>query len=810
MPIINPSINISVGSYGEEYIASFYNYFLDNEPGFRDYSSFYKYGISNHALFFNTLDEDLKIHDLNIDDNASRKDLLAQLRDDDTIYFVKNSIYNAYTDLVNLIKQLQVNINFNIVNFNIILSSFEDNITVLLYQLVEQINILSRSGAISNVSIKVFTVISKNRDLLNTKEQIVTYQNLEEIKTIYSKFDSVLHNVIFIDNQNTSTVFLNINNESIGFVLNEFITYLMTNHYNMIGNLFGANFISLGLGTLLFDKKYFSLFFKNRIIERLVSNEQISDSIEHKFNTELYTSLKDNVFYPFFKNEKDVGFVLSELKSKVFPTKYSNTLLEYQFLLSNLLGKHDDINLKQPLTNAEKISLDDIIFKVLIEDKSTIDGRDFNILEYKYRLDKEINLSFKVAELRKDEKEKAHLNIRRLEEKLKVTETNLGENAEEESIRESLEKEKKTLIESVDLLKQNIEEHNYDNDELRILEKKLSDIEKKNLEKRNIIKETISLFQGGKLEAGIYNSKENIKEKITVLQNKKSELEKERKKCRFKKLFKPSLKKEINELDNEIYNYETKLKNVDTSYINAVSHSKPLFDFKEKVEELYNFLNATTNSIKNLEVELEVEFKNANLLNYRFIKHVIDVDILEKYFEKKADNILDKFSLLLNKIQQITTKKLRLSEKEKEFTEHLNSILIDAVDGIIDFNIVNYMNGDYNALNILKTEGIDSIVEDLLNIAKPFFNSVNEYNTNNSHRLMLHNKNIENTINVERLHDDITRCFTATIPQHINTININKFSIIKIDVIDDFTNIVKYNESKKVYEEKVSDTIIIK
>lgn len=620
----------------------------------------------------------------------------------------------------------------------------------------------------------------------------------------------MLHNVIFIDNQNTSTVFLNINNESIGFVLNEFITYLMTNHYNMIGNLFGANFISLGLGTLLFDKKYFSLFFKNRIIERLVSNEQISDSIEHKFNTELYTSLKDNVFYPFFKNEKDVGFVLSELKSKVFPTKYSNTLLEYQFLLSNLLGKHDDINLKQPLTNAEKISLDDIIFKVLIEDKSTIDGRDFNILEYKYRLDKEINLSFKVAELRKDEKEKAHLNIRRLEEKLKVTETNLGENAEEESIRESLEKEKKTLIESVDLLKQNIEEHNYDNDELRILEKKLSDIEKKNLEKRNIIKETISLFQGGKLEAGIYNSKENIKEKITVLQNKKSELKKERKKCRFKKLFKPSLKKEINELDNEIYNYETKLKNVDTSYINAVSHSKPLFDFKEKVEELYNFLNATTNSIKNLEVELEVEFKNANLLNYRFIKHVIDVDILEKYFEKKADNILDKFSLLLNKIQQITTKKLRLSEKEKEFTEHLNSILIDAVDGIIDFNIVNYMNGDYNALNILKTEGIDSIVEDLLNIAKPFFNSVNEYNTNNSHRLMLHNKNIENTINVERLHDDITRCFTATIPQHINTININKFSIIKIDVIDDFTNIVKYNESKKVYEEKVSDTIIIK
>ncbi len=190
-------------------------------------------------------------------------------------------------------------------------------------------------------------------------------------------------------------------------------------------------------------------------------------------------------------------------------------------------------------------------------------------------------------------------------------------------------------------------------------------------------------------------------------------------------------------------------------------------------------------------------------------KEVNDI-LVKRVKDPRVSNVTITEVKVTGDLQQATIYYSILSEKEKEFTEHLNSILIDAVDGIIDFNIVNYMNGDYNALNILKTEGIDSIVEDLLNIAKPFFNSVNEYNTNNSHRLMLHNKNIENTINVERLHDDITRCFTATIPQHINTININKFSIIKIDVIDDFTNIVKYNESKKVYEEKVSDTIIIK
>lgn len=810
MPIINPSINISVGSYGEEYIASFYNYFLDNEPGFRDYSSFYKCGFSSNAIYFNALDDKQETHGLNIDDNISRKDLLEELRNDDAIYFLKNSIYNAYIDLVNLINQLQSNINYNIVNINIIASSFEENCTVLLYQIVEQINILNKSGAISNVSIKVFTVISKNRDLLNTKEQIVTYQNLEEIKTIYSKFDSVLHNVIFIDNQNTSTVFLNINNESIGFVLNEFITYLMTNHYNMIGNLFEANFISLGLGTLIFDKKFFHLFFRSRIIDKLVKAEQISDDIEHKFDTAGYSRLRDDVFYPFFKNEKDVGFVLSELKSKVFPTKYSNTLLEYQFLLSNLLGKHDDINLKQPLTNAEKISLDDIILKVLSADKSITSGQDIDILKYKHRLDEKAHLNIKVEELRKNEKEKAQLKIDRLEEKLNTKHTELEKVFDEESIRESLENEIAEILETIDLLKQNIEENNYDNNELKSLEDRLTNIVILTNLEEGIIKETIRLFEDGKVQVGAMKSKEEIDNNILELQNKKSEFEEERNRSCFKKFFKPNLKREIDELDSQISNCKSNLQNVEAIFKNADTNSKPFYELKKQLEKLYNDLNTSTDRIKRIQIDLNAEFNNANLLNYRFIKHVIDVDILEKYFEKNSENFLDNFPSLFDKIQQINSKDIKLSEKENELTVYLNSILTDSVNEIIDFNIVNYMNGDYDKLNLLKSESIDSIIQDLLNTAKPFFNSVNSYNTNNSHRLMLHNKDIYNSDDVNNLHKSMETCFTATIPQHINTINVNKFSIIKIDVIDDFTSIVKYNESKKVYEEKGSDTIIIK
>lgn len=810
MPTINPSINISIGSYGEKYITSFHKYFSENEQKLKDYASFYKYGNTSDTIYFNALENELETCKLKIDDNANRKDLLEKLKEEDITFFLKNSVFNAYTDLVNLINQLSFNINFNIVNINIITTSFEDNIAILLNQLLVQIDELCKSGTIKSISVKLFIVISKDKGLLNTNEQLLTYQNLEEIRSIQSNYNSILHNVVFIDNLNTDAIFLNINNESIGFVLNEFITYLMTNQYNMIGNLFEANFISLGLGTLIFDKKFFHLFFKSRIIDKLVKAEQISDDIEHKFDTAGYSSLRDDIFYPFFNDAKEVDSVLSELERKVFPTQNNYTLLEYQFLLSNLLGKHDDIPVKKPLSNAEKISLDEVVFKVISGEKSIAKAKDINIPKYKHRLDEEINLNVKVGELRKNEKEKNQLKIGRLEEKLKTKHTELDKVLDEESTRESLEKEIAEIIETIDLLKQNVEDNNFNNEELRILEDRLFKVVELNIEEGYIIKETVSLFEQGKIKSGIYNAKEDVNECIIDLKNKKSELEKERDKSCFNKFFKPDLMRKIIKLESEISNSYSQLKNVDSSFSNAETNSKPFFDFKKRIEDLYDFLNSSVENIKTLGEKLDSEFEKTNLLNYRFIKHVIDVDILESYFEQSSDSLLINFSSLLYEIQKINSEDIHSTHKKEKFTNHLNSILTDCIVGIIDFNIVNYMNGNYDNLNLLKKESVASIIDDLLKTAKPFFNSDNSFDTNNSHRLMLHNKDVDNIVEVDNLHKSMKTCFTATIPQHINTINVNKFSIIKIDVIKDFTNIVKYNESKKVYEEKKSDTIIIK
>jgi len=257
MGVVNPAINIAIGNYGKEYITSFYNYFIENEPYFKDYSAFYLCGINTEGVFFSKLDDKDNQHIIALEENIDRRALFELLNLEDCQFFFKNSISNAYTDLVNLINLLDTQINFKIININLIISSFEDNVSFLFNELVKQIEYLNNVGIISNVSVKTFVVLSKKQDLLNDSELIITHQNLEEIKTVQNNYDTVFHNTIFIDNLNTEAIFLKLNNNSIGFVLNEFITYLMTNHYKMIGNLPDSKYISLGLGTLFFDKKYF-------------------------------------------------------------------------------------------------------------------------------------------------------------------------------------------------------------------------------------------------------------------------------------------------------------------------------------------------------------------------------------------------------------------------------------------------------------------------------------------------------------------------------------------------------------------------
>ena len=74
--------------------------------------------------------------------------------------------------------------------------------------------------------------------------------------------------------------------------------------------------------------------------------------------------------------------------------------------------------------------------------------------------------------------------------------------------------------------------------------------------------------------------------------------------------------------------------------------------------------------------------------------------------------------------------------------------------------------------------------------------------------MILHNNfDVEEVTNFS---NKLGNLFTAAIPPMINTMNNHKFTIIKVDIINDLSHIVKYNIGKCRYDEVGNDIIIIK
>lgn len=583
----------------------------------------------------------------------------------------------------------------------------------------------------------------------------------------------------------------------------------MTNHYKMIGNLFGADFIALGLGTLMFDKKYFSVFFKNRMINQIILDEQIGNEEIQIFKTTEYESLRNSTLYSFLRGETDFKTVINKLKSRLDTSKNNFTLLEYKFLLSNLLGQHDSVQIKKPYKNIERISLHDIIFKILNDFNAISENKSVNILDLKKRLDDEVELKKEIAKLISLEKEKVLENIKELDIELAALQSEIKSNSEKDISVEDLLQEKSDIIKKINSLKSTIKKSDYENEQLKSFQSKLSEIQSLNKEQNQIVNDTLSQFKEKKIKPEIDNFiKPNISRFIDELQVKREKIVEARKSF-FARLFKPGLKSELISIDKEISVNREKLNSIDEKFNEVVNNSTPLFEFVEELEELFKLVISSIERIKEQKTELNKQYSNSNLLDYLFVKNVIDKQKLEHFYSQNENDFKASYSSLLDKIQSISLDDTQFSRKEQDFSKYFDSLLKNKVKSIIQFNIVEYMNGNYNHLNLLKQESIDVIIGDLLKIAKPFFNSDNAFNTNNSHRLMLHNNDVESKAEIDNLHSCIKSCFPSTIPQQIDTLNVNKFSIIKIDVIKDFNHIVKYNESEKVYNKLNSDTIII-
>lgn len=750
--LVNPSINISIGNLGEKFLTSFHDYFIERELELLNFSSFYKFTLSDAVLNYSELNDENRqiiIDSIDIPKFSNREDLFANISKENIGYFFRNSINESYNRLVNLVNQLESNINFNIININVIVSNLEEYNTIVINKIIESINVLSELGEVQNISVKIFVVLSNSGGLLKKEEEIISYVNIEEFKSIQKNFKNICHNIIFIDDKNTKAVFLNINEESIGFVLNEFITYLMTNHYNMIGNLMSSEYISLGLGMLYFDEKYFKNYFYQKIINQKLRDELIIGN--YVINEASIFKRATKILNLYLKSNDEILDCSTAIKEQLKEIKIEDSaLLKYKIFVATILGKYDEIKNVGSLKEVEKISLYDVLFKTINKISFYTDKiPTINILVHKNLLDEIIEIENELREIQKEEDDTL--------KEIKII-----------KIKEELE-EKLAKV----------------NEQKKQIKKLFRDFKNGDIEE--IIKSEVL--------AEIDNEMELLLKKQNILIKKRASF--------FKRLFSTGLKEEFIELAKDIKSLKDKKEKVIELYNSITIQASQVSDLIERLKEQYIILNKSIDCLLKIKLNYDKKFRSSKLIDYLFVKNVIENKILNSYFKRNKNQLLDN-------LKTITKKIFTLKNEYNDFSNLQNLIesrIEGSVDDIVDFNIINYLNKDYADLKLFVHEELDEIISDLLNISKPFFNSSNVYNTSNFHKMILHNKTNQHCI--DTLHENLNKEFVSTTPQQINTMNNHKFTLLKVAIINDFNDIVKYNICKKTYIKEGVDKIVI-
>ena len=728
--LVNPSINIAIGDYGKSCNNSFHQHFWEREKDLKNYASFYNLEQDENTLKYSSVNENEIKGDipLYVEENADN-----QFSSDDLQFFLKGFINSVYNNQINLLDQLNTQVNFKIVNINIILSSFEDLNAELAGNLIKNIKELCDEGMISHIVVKVFVILSKDGKLLNKQEEITVYNNLEKLKIIQEDNYSIFSNIIFIDDKNTSAVFLDINPTSIGFVLNEFITYLMTNHYNMLGNLMNSELLGIGIGMLYFDDIYFQNFFRSKIIDAKIVQEQL-DPAEHLITTSHYTNIRDQYFNPIVNGKGTVDITSLINACKNYELHDNCTLESYKFLLSHLTGDFKAVPLKEPLLHKEKISIYDTLYQLIKNSFPGIEGVEIS--------------------------------------------------------------DHKKLLDDIDNLKSQIEKHKEENEEgllneiIANMEKELFDKRAKAKAQKLQIDKTLQEFKRKDQTTLKTIINRPHEENIKILQDKRVELTTAfNKKLFFIKWFhQASHNKELAEIQRDIMKAESSREDTQKAFEDFSVNVQDLYIVIDKLELKYKNLKDAIRSIFELQRTYNSQYENSRLFDYLFIKHVIDKKLLLNYFNKHSGDLLLE---LEDSVDQLTTIK---PFSQSEYETYLRKRIDAAIAGIIDFKMVHYLLNNYDELYLLKKAEPQQDISSLVKISIPFFNAENAFNTNNTHRLILHKDH--NDIDTQNLRENLRLVFPV-VPQQIRTLNPNKFSLVKIDVLSGLTSLVKYNMGKR-------------
>ena len=646
--LISPAINIGIGNYGSSCIESLVKNFIQRERFYLKYVSFHQLDMADGKILKNTFDygSERFITDQNSDgSDASEND-----------YLLGNFLSDAYNHLINLRQELNSTVNFGAIHINLIFSVYETEHLELLNQTILKIEELVTQGVFGEVQVKCYAILSNGKALASKQEEANIATSLDTLVAIREDH-SILSQIFIFDDKNTRAVSLSIQNNSLAFAITEIIVALLQNEYAMLGALHSKNGVfSVGLGMVYFDELYFKAYFKNRILQSKIFLEKI-------YIGEYKLLAKDSL-QPYIDKKKELDAVITAVKESTAPDKFKETIRCYEFLLLNLLGRHHEIQLMEPIDKEELYSVPDMIYQELYEQVLTDDEKE----------------------------EKQLMALRNFKRKTAEFDALTTDSPDDISF-------------ELDELKDQLDNHQKSVSEL------VQHYSKVFWRKDLKVKSNFPILDMQ------MKAKESSKEKL---------IDDFRKKNIFSKFFgKGKHKNALDELEARINSYknlvEVEGENLQLQTDQLKADLEQLYNLNADLEKKYQDLSLGKKDIFNLKDQYQKYMDSMPYLDYEFLHNIICSNILEDYENKHRHQLQVNIQEVL-KILYLETDLTKIAFR------HLLDTKINAqVDAIIDFKMDQYVLNEYESQELFRPYYFVNDLERLKQRAFPFFNSTPVY-----------------------------------------------------------------------------------
>ena len=352
------SINIGINRQGKRLVDKINLHYKNHEP------DFYKSHILNAAMESGDIGQ--KLFTL-IEDQ-----FVSSSNDDIKMWFDKD-LYGEVKRLSNLVN----NSVGSSIDVNIILSICDSESTVQLKLLLEAIRELG-VNQISGVDVKLFVILY---ELDNTKStKVLDLQNeFISLKEMAQEYDSILKDIYYVDDRNTSQVILKLNTEWLAFALAEFIVFEMLKERS--GAILRKSKI-FGVGVIHFNEVLFRNVIQHTILQYKFEDEGILEEggvvlrdLYRKCNPLIVSH--QNFFTRFLEafpySPTNSGELTLNSKKYIadfkialdqFITNDEYKVGESKTLLAHLLGE-DDYKLEGINWSGERLDINDLEFDVI-------------------------------------------------------------------------------------------------------------------------------------------------------------------------------------------------------------------------------------------------------------------------------------------------------------------------------------------------------------------------------------------------------------------------------------------------------------